>query len=238
MKSKTFFRFTLSVFRWLAVMIVLSVGALTAPLVYPLAYILRTPLRVINEMSYLRYLTLILYIYLDDEDYEQPPTWWLRDKGLKMDSTFSRFWACYRWNGFRNTIWNFHLLTEHDHSRANEVYAKGLLYKDFKPLIGDVFSFAVLKYVDIFGDYADNSGEYLSVRFSYLGKMFCIYEVNGRTFFRFSLAKKLPLLGYTEIQLGTNDKRYTFRFKIKGKQEVFEDVFPDFYTVNPSGFTI
>jgi len=226
MKLSTFFRLSLAVLRWLAFMIVLAIGALTAPIVYPLAYVLRTPLRVFNYIPYLRYLTILLYIYLDDEDYETPPVWWLRDKGLKMDTALNRFWSAYRWNAFRNTIWNFHLLTAHDHSRPEKIYSKGLLWKNFRPLNSDVFSFAVLKYVDSSGNYSDNSGEYLSVRFSYIGSMFCIYEVNGDVFFRFSLAKNIPLLGWTEIQIGTNEKRYTFRLKIKGKQKVFEEVFP------------
>lgn len=215
-----YLRFGLAVLRWLAVMIVLALGALTAPIVYPLAYLLRAPLRVINLIPYLRYLTLPLYIYLDDEDFENPPVWWLRAKGLKMDSALNRFWSAYRWNGFRNTIWNFHLLTEHDHSKAGMVYSKGLLFKNFE-VNKNPFDFAVLKYVNQNGEYTDNNGDFLSIRFSIIGRMFCVYEYKGNTFFRYSFAKKLPLLGWTELQMGTNDKRYTFRFKIKGDVPVY-----------------
>lgn len=224
MKLSTFFKFSIAVLRWLAVMIILALGALTAPIVYPLAYVLRAPLRVLNLIPYVRYLTLPLYIYLDDEDFENPPSWWLKAKGLKMDTALNRFWSAYRWNGFRNTIWNFHLLTEHEHFKAGMVYSKGLLFNDFAP-DRNPFNFAVLKYVDSFGNYTDNAGEYLSTKFSYLGSMFCVYEYNDTTFFRYSFARKLPIIGWTELQIGTNDKRYTFRLKIKGIQPIYEQVF-------------
>ena len=102
--------FLISFLVWGFFMLINLVGFLLAPILYPLAYVLRDHLR---TRPFWIYPIIWLYLWLDDEDYEVPPQWWRDAKGYNWDypSDWKIFRMVYHWNAIRNPFWNWHLLT-------------------------------------------------------------------------------------------------------------------------------
>lgn len=211
---------TISIFRWILLGIIIpGIFALLAYVLFPLAYILRRPLRRGISSSFLsvRILSSILWVFLDDEEYlyhghDCGPDWWRLAKGLKIYNPWQQFKAAYLWGAVRNPAWNQYYFFHPKFGEAELISLKGDLTQD--GIRVSLMHFAVLKYVDSNGNYSDNKGDYLSLVYSILGESMVWYQIDGRLYFRYSFA------GYRfgrwwELQLGTNDRRYTFRFKIK-----------------------
>ena len=223
---KTVFLKIVAVLRWFVFAVLMAgFGSLTAPIMFPFAYVLRTPLRVARTIPVLKFLVIPLWIYLDDEEMEVYPRWWLKDNNLKVNTDWNLFKASYKWGAVRNPFWNFYSFMKLSKDDIKIlVSSKGVLHKNFVHLHDDVYSMAVLKYVDELGNYNDNAGEFLSAKYSYFGEIFTWYKIRGRSglFWRFSSAWQYGRFSY-EIQLGSNDYRYTIRFKIKKDLILFED---------------
>ena len=189
-------------------------GFVTAPLVFPIAYLLRN-VRIVREK--------LLWIYYDDEDeFGYDVNWWMvnRSRG---------FWSAYKWCAIRNPAWNLHTLSTFvggwstiNKSEKDYVFLKpkGLLQKNGKILEPSFRVTGVLKYVDADGKYMDNKGDYLSLKYSIIGSQLVkFYDIRTRKeYWRYSYANKLIGNIWMEIQVGYTT-RATFRFKIKNIKE-------------------
>ena len=182
-------------------------GFVTAPLVFPIAYLLRD-VRIVREK--------LLWIYYDDEDelgYEV--RWWMMDRKRN-------FATAYNWCAIRNPAWNLHTLSSLNDNRSNYIFlkTKGILQKDGKIFKPNFHVTGVLKYVDENNEYMDNKGKFLSLKYSIIGSQFVKFY-NRRTlqnYWRYSYANKLIGNIWLEIQMGYTT-RATFRLKIKSIKE-------------------
>jgi len=195
--------------KWLGVMVANLLGFVTAPLVFPIAYLLRN-VRIVREK--------LLWIYYDDEDeFGFDVFWWMLDNPRN-------FWSAYKWCAIRNPAWNLHTLSSLNDNRSNYVFlkTKGILQKDGKILQPNFYVTGVLKYVNAENEYMDNKGSYLSLKYSIIGSQFVKFY-NKRTlknYWRYSYANKLIGNIWVEIQMGYTT-RATFRLKIKSiKNEI------------------
>lgn len=217
-----------SIIRWILLgLLVPGILALLAYIFFPLAYLFRRPLRAGRKQGGLiAKLVIPLWIFLDDEEYRKQghdfgEPWWREAKNLKIDTYWQKFRAAYLWCAVRNPAWNQYELIKPKTGAIDEVVSQdGFLTQDSWPV--GFLNFAVLKYVNANGDYADNKGEFLSLAHSILGYSKVWYIIQNRLYWRYSFAGK-KFGRWIEIQAGTNDRRYTFRFKIK-KAQVFEDL--------------
>lgn len=196
----------LSIIRWVLVMLVNLLGFITAPFIFPIAYVFRNTK-----------LKKIFWIYYDDEDGFNGTQWFLEAKDLEPNT----FKTAYLWCAIRNPAWNLQASLKPKEGEIKIIKSKGELTQDGSLI--SILNFAVLKYVDITGDYKDNKGDYLSLKHSRLGNSFVWYEIDGTLYWRKSIAKKVGPLWF-ELQLGTNDDRYTYRAKLKAKIEIFENL--------------
>ena len=188
-----------AVIRWIAVMIILGVVSVTAPVIYPIAYVLE---RITKKK--------ILWIYHDSEDADgcsANVNWFNKGK--------CNFWVKYKWC-LRNPAWNLHLLFKPKQGLKKRISSKGWLEKNGNSDIS-IFTFAVLKYVDKNGIYQDNKGKYVSKKHSVFGRMLVFYKVGRTVYFRWSKVGRILGLWY-ELQAGTNDRRYLFRLKFNNKK--------------------
>lgn len=208
-----------AVIRWILLAVVLQIFLIPlAYLIFPFSYLLRSPLRKLRASSKLGgWLTVWLWIFLDDEEFEKQghdygEPWWIEAKGLKLDSRWNRFKAAYLWGVIRNPAWNQYELIRPKQGDKELLYSRNRLLKNGST--PSPYEFAVLKWVDKDGNYSDNKGEYISKEHSIFGKVLTWYRIKGRVYFRSSLVKKIKNF-WIELQVGTNDRRYTVRFKIK-----------------------
>lgn len=211
----------ISFLRWiLLALIVPGILTLLAYVLFPIAYLLRKPLRYnyyLNERRFVKCLIIPLWIFLDDESYyaeghDQGSDWWREAKNLKTATSWQRFKAAYLWGVVRNPVWNMYYLIRPKQEGFELISAKGSLTKNGEPM--SLWNFAVLKYVDGHGNYKDNKGPYLSLRYSIIGRSFVWYKSGGRLYWRTSFAGK-RFGRWIEFQAGTNNRRYTIRLKIK-----------------------
>lgn len=183
--------------RWALYMVLAGVGFITAPVMYPIAYLL-------HKLTGSK----ILWFYHDSEDNDgcsDAVEWFNKGK--------CNFWVKYKWSAIRNPAWNLHAKLKPKKGVKKRVSSKGWLSKNGNEDIS-IFNFAVLKYVDKDGNYQDNKGEFLSMKHSIIGRMFVWYKIGKTLYWRFSSAGKKWGFWY-EIQAGTSDVRYLLRFKVK-----------------------
>ena len=182
-------------------------GFVTAPLVFPIAYLLRD-VRIVREK--------LLWIYYDDEDgFGYEVRWWMMDRKRN-------FANAYKWGAIRNPAWNLHTLSSLNYNSSNYIFlkTKGILQKDGKIFKPNFYVTGVLKYVDENNEYMDNKGKFLSLKYSIIGSQFVKFY-NRRTlqnYWRYSYANKLIGNIWLEIQMGYTT-RATFRLKIKSIKE-------------------
>jgi len=188
--------------RWTLQMLLNLSGFLTAPIVFPFAYLLKD-IKIVREK--------LLWIYFDDEDeFGFDVEWWMGDKKRN-------FLTAYKWCALRNPAWNLHTLFLFDKNiNIHNPVIKGVLYRDGKPLDFGLYTIANLKYIDENGTYMDNKGEILSSKYSTLGKQFVVFRdyATWKKYWRFSYAGNVYKSFWVELQLGYST-RPTFRFKIK-----------------------
>jgi len=190
--------------KWALVMLVNLLGFITAPIIYPLLYPLRN--------TFLRRLKPF-WFYFDDEDGDLGTDWFIEAKGYHLKTAWNRFRCAYHWSAIRNPAWNLQASLKPRKGMMYIIKSKGRLIKDYKPVA--LTEMAVLKYVDAEGNYKDNVGEFLSYKYSILGKAFLIFAIGESKYFRYSYANKWLFGLWYELQIGVTDKRYTFRLKIK-----------------------
>ena len=219
----------LSYIRWFIIAVLLQIILIPLTYVmYPLAYFLRKQLRhcYYSRNTFKKTLVLPLWIFLDDEvfygsgdDYGEQ--WWKNVNNIKIWelNTWQRFVVAYKWGAIRNPAWNQYQIFKPKTGVKYIVSEEGELSRNGQSIT--LLNFAVLKYVDKHGQYTDNQGEYLSLRYSTMGESKVWYLVENTLYWRYSLAKKIGKF-WIELHLGTNDRRYTVRFKIKTNLKIYE----------------
>lgn len=211
--------------RWVLLGVVIPGAlALLALLFFPIAYWLRKPLRAGRNSKLWKRIVIPLWIFLDDDEFERQghdfgEPWWRAVKGLKTDTPWQKFRAAYLWCAVRNPAWNMYEIIKPKQGEIKIISSKGSLKKNGKYV--SLMEFATLKYVDAYGNYMDNKGSFLSLKYSVIGKSKVWYKVGGRRYWRYSFTGK-RLGVWWEIQAGTNDRRYTLRFKVKNP-EIWEE---------------
>lgn len=182
-------------------------------ILYPLAYVLRGFLRKNRPW------TIPLWIFLDDEnDYGE--WWWLQENGIVLEelNAWQKFKVAYRWSVIRNPAWNQYELFKPKQGELKIISSKGNLARNGVEV--PLTDFAVFKWENEAGQYTDNQGEYLSYKFSTLGRSFVWYKVDGTLYWRYSFAGRVKWLNrWVEVHLGTNNRRYTIRLKIKNPKK-------------------
>ena len=245
---------TLSYLRW-AFYAILVAGIYTflSLFLFPLAYLLRGPLREWYEGTKVMYgpilffnwatiilaiffgttlykiillvLTIfpLLWIFLDDESYlingdDYGSEIWREQEGIEINTGWQKFIAAYKWGVIRNPAWNMYSIFRTKKGDPTIISEKGYLERNGVswPLINS----AVIKWEDGEGNYTDNNGKCISKKFSIFGKSKIWYEIDNTLYWRYTFAGKKKFLWweYMEIQLGTNDKRYKIRFKVKNAE--------------------
>ena len=189
--------------KWLLTMIVNLSGFLTAPIMFPIAYLLRD-VRVVRDY--------ILWIYYDDEDNFGFDVHWFKPD---MEDSFRK---AYLWNAIRNPAWNLHTLSMLKGSSERYTFLKpsGILQQDGKMLEPSLRTTAVLKYISEDGQYLDNKGEVLSLRYSIIGSQYVEFYNNATAsnYWRYSFANKVRGSLWIELQIGFTT-RASFRLKFK-----------------------
>jgi len=191
--------------KWLRIMMLNLFGFISAPVVFPIAYLLRRFKIVRNKL---------LWIYFDDEDgFGWNVDWWAKTNNYKEN-----FWTAYKWCAIRNPAWNLHTLSQLNKKISEYVFLspRGILQKDGKVLEPKINITGVLKYIDKNNEYMDNKGEYLSLKYSIIGSQYVEFYNNRtlETYWRYSYANKLIDNVWVELQMGYTT-RATFRLKIK-----------------------
>ncbi len=189
---------TLSILEYLLVMIISLLGFLTAPLIFPLAYVLRN-----TKLAKSGF----IWLYLDDEDGVYGAKYWKKAKGITKDT----FFTAYRWSALRNPAWNLQVSLKPKNGVEWIKSFKGQLTKNGKNI--KPTEVAVIMYEDKNGKWLHNSGEIVSTKYSKLGSIFLWFEKGNKLYWRCSYAGNVFGRVWVEIQLGAG-KRYTFRFKI------------------------
>jgi len=196
-----------SVVNYLLNILILLLGFLTAPIIFPLYYALKNTKYVKKGF---------LWLYGDDEDGIYGAQYWKDAKGIKKDT----FWTAYRWAALRNPAWNLHTIVAPERAPEREIRSFGKLYKNLKRI--DLYNMAVIHHVNENGEWNNNSGKYISMVYSILGYSFYFFEKNKAKYFRFSTAFRLFNIGrkslFFEMQIGTSRQRHLFKIKIKFKE--------------------
>lgn len=175
-------------------MIISLFGWLTSKIVFPFLYPFRN--------TWVRNTKPFWYYFDDEDEFSFNVHWWMVGRN-------KTFLTAYKWAALRNPAWNLQASLKPKQGAKEYVSHKGNIGSY------NYYDLAVLKYVDQYGGYMDNKGEYLSFKYSIIGKIFTWYKIDGTLYWRYSFAGKLFSNIWSEIQLGTTDLRYTFRFKIK-----------------------
>ena len=221
-----------AVLHWLLFMVAQLFGFITAPVLFPVAFLLENWIYKTNN-----FIGGFLYLYLDTlEPYADK--FWRKANGYPEDIEevkklpgLKKFWLRYKWTAIRNPFWNFNYLVRTPDLSNPETIIKinfyttlGRLY-NYRSISYDTTSLmAVLKYVDKDGKYLNNKGEFISGKFSLFGWTLNVYSYKWLPYFNFSYAGKF-LGTYKEVQIGMNNYRYTFRLKpyLFRQIEIFEE---------------
>lgn len=185
-------------------------------------------------LSLIYFVIFILWILLNDEcEYGCIEPGWF-ETHADLSTPWKRFVTSYKWAALRNPAWNMYQIFRPREGEEIKVSASGELRKNGR--IVKQSEFAVLKWQDWDGNFQGNKGDFISKKFSILGEMKYWYTINGSLYFRYSKAVRVEsafwificrlLLHFfeegvwkqyiwLEVHLGSNDRRFTIRVKIK-----------------------
>lgn len=183
------------------------------------------------------WLMVIPAYYLADKKGFKWLSIWLDDEILYADSNAdwliykeSHKLAWYRWHAFRNTVWNLKEYIKPENARENCKYnyerIHQILHDDlsrngqYVSVKHNCLEMANYKWIDKNGKegWQVFSGDYISERFSTVGKSVLWYFANNKLYYRYSVAKEITLFGkkyYFEFRMGASEKRYLFILKLK-----------------------
>lgn len=217
-----FFGGIINIFMW-----ILAV-TLYVPIIYPL--------RNFGVKYKHTFFGFIIWLFLDDENGFYGSDMWRGDKKKNL-------WTSFVWSAWRNPMWNVYQFIKPKVGPVTSLEEKGKLYKNGIQIPNT--NFAVLKFVDEDGNWTDNNGKYMSIKFSIIGSSSIWYLVKNTLYYHKSFTRKVKnkfwywIYGltytifqffktfkvhkafedgeelWTEFHIGTNDKRYLFRFKFR-----------------------
>jgi len=217
---------TTAILRWMFHMILALVISASALVIYPLAYILRYKLRLAyyGTNKTLRILSTPLWMYLDDEEFfrngdDYGDAWWKVTNNINVNALneWQLFVVSYKWAALRNPAWNQHRLFKPKDGDETLVEMIG------STSFFDWREFCELKWFTD-GEYTDNQGECIAPSpYSIFGNAFIWFSCGGTLYWRYSFANYVPLINrWVELHLGSTEgnfeyqnKRYTWRMKIK-----------------------
>lgn len=122
--------------------------------------------------------------------------WWREQKGIDLQTKWSRFWAFYRWNAIRNPVYSFKTYEIRPYNPASEKYNINLI------------------------DNTTNSDGLEFCNKIIRGFQFCTFYVDGKKQFRISATFKL-LWFYQHFQFGMSDERYLYKIKWWSKKDIW-----------------
>jgi len=191
---------------WVKTMSINLLGFLSAPIIYPILYPLREDPDIRPKKPF--------WYYFDDEDGDYG-TDWFRESLSYGDKTdrWSRFRIAYKWSALRNPAWNLQASLTPIDGEKELVSTKGYVERNGVAL--DPYVFANFKYVNKDGVFKNNIGDFLSTKYSALGKRFTWYKVGDKLYWRLSYANNLVSKLWIEFHIGVSNHRYTFRLKFK-----------------------
>jgi len=111
--------------------------------------------------------------------------WWMKKNGYNQAVTWVQL---FRWNVIRNSHWNFKL--------------------SVRPKIGQVENVNIIKDTTL-------RGGTMFCNYTIKGMQHCTYEIKGVKFFRYSFTKVIFKKILWNMQLGTNQKRYIYKSRMK-----------------------
>lgn len=220
----------LAYIRWFLIAFILQIVIIPLSyILYPISYTLRNGLRswYYGDKKIKKWLSIPLWIFLDDEvvrlsgdDYGE--NWWKTVNKIDVTklNSWQKFVVAYKWGVIRNPAWNQYTLIKPKQGEEIIVSSKGRLTKNGEEV--SILEFAVLKFVDNLGQYTDNQGEFLSLGFSIIGESKVWYKVENTLYWRYSIVKQIGNF-WIELHLGTNNRRYTIRGKIKRNLKIYEN---------------
>lgn len=202
--------------RWFLVVVPIGLTALiTAPIIYPIAELLKS-LKRFNPF----------WMWLDDTAYNKDGSfaedyylWLLNNGGLK-----ETFIQRYKWCAFRNTMWNLKdaIKPKEGKEIIYDMKINSLIYKGEPLLVTNESKYpymAALKFIDKDGNsgWQVNQGEFISFNHTIHGTSYFYYTVNNTLYFRYSQVKVVRYFllwkRYRTLKLGTNNVRYVLTLK-------------------------
>lgn len=204
----------------------ISIGiffAITALVIYPFAYILRKPIRKFKKENnkLARIITYPLWLYLNDgKSNDVGYSWYHEAINLYPTSKWNKFKLAYMWSARRNPAWNHYQILKPKEGKVKLFSIKSNITSGVKH---DFLTPADLRYVNSNGEFRDNKGEYLSLKYSRLGNKKVWYRIGKTLHFINSYAGKKGKY-WIEFQYGSVPRRYKVRFKVK-KTKVYEKEF-------------
>lgn len=195
-----------AILNYIGVLFLLLLTAVGGVLLYPLIYTYRD---IAKKPP--------LWWWFDDEDGLYGADYWREAKNI----TKKNFWVSYRWCGLRNPMWNAKTKLVPIQGMEFIISKYGKLTRNKENV--SLKNSAVFHYVDDYGVWNNNSGKWLSLKYSYIGWSFLWFKKHNKTYFRFSFAKQIWGKLGLEIQIGTFH-RYAFKVKLKWHNKIFEDI--------------
>ena len=170
-----------------------------------------------------------LWVYLDDEILHSSS-----NKDWLIYKASNGFFAWYKWHAFRNTMWNMKELVKPENARLNCKYSDEEVYQirydilkrngEYVSVFGECLEMAGYKWIDKNGQegWQVFSGDYISKKYSTIGKSVLWYYANRKLYYRYSVAKEIIVFGkiyYYEFKMGSSEKRYLLILKLKAKKD-------------------
>jgi len=218
-----------AILEWAAFMIVWSIGfGIPSFVLFPIAYIFKERIwDAQNEgLKWYQFITWYFYILLgNEEDNFYGVDWWREAHGYDLSNDWDRFMCAYRYTGIRNYAWGLHDYWHPESGHKVMVSQRGGLTKNGQPV--GVTEWADIKMVNSLGQFKDNTSQYISIKYSVLGKNWVWYEVNGRLHFRGGYAGNPFGKWWLEFNIGMQDwngKAWFVLSLVNKRNEVYEQL--------------
>jgi hypothetical protein len=202
-------------------MLVSGFFAITAYIVYPISYLLKDKIREYknNGNKFGRVVSFPLWLYLNDGNSNDIGYEWYHEAvGLYPTNAWNKFRLAYMWSVIRNPAWNHYEVFKPNSGDVEKVSLKGSIESGVPH---NWETLASLRYVNKDGEFRDNKGDFLSLKFSRIGKKMVWYRIGNTLHFIYSFANKVGKY-WIELQYGSITRRYKIRFKIKDVK-IFEN---------------
>jgi len=186
---------------------------ITAPFVYPLAYLWQKYIGKFNPF----------WFWLDDEI--QGSKDWL----IYCNGDITNFKYLYFWHSFRNSMWNLKELIKPENARLHCVWNKEEIVEVKKDnlmrdgekvsIYENCIEMACFKWIDKWNNegWQVNRGVKISKKYSTIGTSELWYKANNKLYYRYSTAREYKIFGklfYFTFVMGASEKRYLLICKL------------------------